>query len=140
MLKRINWSLVLKTFAWVICLSGVVVLMSFVGVKKQAVKCTNVKILIPGADNFIEREEIDGILKQSQGTLIGKTLENINLDDIEDKLKSNPYIGFAKVYADMDGIIHIEINQRQPLLRVINAGNQDFYIDRSGLKMPVSPN
>lgn len=140
MLKRINWTLIFKTFAWVICLSGMVVLMSFVSVKKAAVKCTNVKILIPGADNFIEREEIDAILKQNQGVLIGRKLEQINLDDIEDKLKSNPYIGFAKVYADMDGVIHIEINQRQPLLRVINAGNQDFYIDRKGLKMPVSPN
>ena len=96
MLNRINWTLILKTFAWVICLSGVVVLMSFVSVKKAAVKCTNVKILIPGADNFIEREEIDAILKQNQGVLIGRKLEQINLDDIEDKLKSNPYIGFAR--------------------------------------------
>ena len=140
MLKRIDWTLIFKTFAWVVCLSGVVVLMSFVGVKKATVTCTNVKILIPGADNFIEREEIDAILKQNQGILIGKKLEQINLDEIEDKLKSNPYIALAKVYADMDGVIHIEVKQRQPILRVINAGNQDFYIDRTGLKMPVSPN
>jgi len=140
MLKRINWTSVLKGLAWVICLAGVVVLMSFVGVKKHTVKCTNVKILIPGADNFIEREEIDAILKQSQGTLIGRKLEGINLNDIEQKIKSNPYIAFAKIYADMDGVIHIEIKQRQPILRVINAGNQDFYIDRNGLKMPVSAN
>jgi len=37
-------------------------------------------------------------------------------------------------------VIHIEISQRQPLLRIINAGGQDFYIDRNGLKMPISPN
>lgn len=140
MLKRINWTSVLKGLAWVVCLAGVVVLMSFVGVKKHTVKCTNVKILIPGADNFIEREEIDAILKQSQGTLIGRRLEGINLNDIEQKIKSNPYIAFAKIYADMDGVIHIEIKQRQPILRVINAGSQDFYIDRNGLKMPVSAN
>ncbi|HWW42606.1 cell division protein FtsQ [Pedobacter sp.] len=140
MLKRINWTSVLKGLAWVVCLAGVVVLMSFVGVKKHTVKCTNVKILIPGADNFIEREEIDAILKQSQGTLIGRKLEGINLNDIEQKIKSNPYIAFAKIYADMDGVIHIEIKQRQPILRVINAGSQDFYIDRNGLKMPVSAN
>lgn len=140
MLKRINWISVLKGLAWMICLAGVVVLMSFVSVKKHLVKCTNVKILIPGADNFIEREEIDAILKQSQGTLIGRKLEQINLNEIEQKIKSNPYIAFAKIYADMDGVIHIEIRQRQPILRVINAGSQDFYIDRNGLKMPVSAN
>lgn len=140
MLKRINWKLVFKSFAWVICLAGLVVLMGFVDLKKQTVKCSNVKILIPGADNFIEREEIDAILKQSQGTLIGRNLEQINLNQIEDKIKANPYIALAKIYADMDGVIHIEIKQRQPVLRVINASNQDFYIDRNGLKMPVSSN
>lgn len=140
MLKRINWTLVFKCFAWIICLSGLMVLMSFVGKKSSTVTCKNVKILIPGADNFIEREEIDAILKQSEGRLIGRNLEQINLEAIEKNIKSNPYIAFATVYADMDGVIHIEIRQRQPILRVINSSDQDFYIDKDGLKMPVSPN
>jgi cell division protein FtsQ len=140
MLKRINWKQVFKITAWIISLSGVVALMSFVEIKKQSVKCTDVKILIPGADNFIEREEIDDILKRNQGILIGKLLEQINLNEIEQKIKANPYIAFAKVYGDMDGVIHIEIKQREPILRIINAGGQDFYVDRNGLKMPMSSN
>lgn len=140
MFKNINWKSIFKSFAWIICLAGLVVLMSFVGEKKRTVKIVNVKIMIPGADNFIEREEIDAVLKQSQGALIGRSLEEINLHAIEKKIQSNPYIAMATVYADMDGVIHIEIKQRQPILRVINAGGQDYYIDRNGLKMPVSPN
>ena len=140
MLKRINWRAIGKGFVWVICLSGVIALMSFIEIKKQEVKCTNVNILIPGADNFIEREEIDVILKQSQGNLVGKLLEDINTHDIEGALKANPYIAYAKVYADMDGAINILIKQRQPVLRIINASGQDYYIDRDGLKMPMSPN
>ncbi|MFP5081132.1 cell division protein FtsQ/DivIB [Pedobacter sp. JCM 36344] len=140
MLKRINWTLVCKVFAWVVCLSGTVVLMSFVRIKQKTVTCKNIKILIPGADNFIEREEIDAILVQSQGKLIGRQLEHINLEEIEKSIKANPYIAFATVYADMDGVIHIEIQQRQPILRVINSNDQDYYIDRNGLKMPVSAN
>jgi len=140
MLRRINWKAITKGFAWALCLSGVVVLFSFIEVKKQEVKCTNVKILIPGVDNFIEREEIDAILKESQGELVGRKLEDINTHDIEKTMQANPYIAFAKVYADMDGVINIQIKQRQPVLRVINAGGQDYYIDREGLKMPMSPN
>lgn len=140
MLKKINWSAIFTGFAWLISLAGVVVLLSFINVKKQTVKCTDVKILIPGADNFIEREEIDAILKQDQGVLLGRNLEKINIHQIEKKLQSNPYIGFAKVYVDMDGILHIEIKQRQPILRILNAQGQDFYIDNDGLKMPTSSN
>ncbi|WP_052496400.1 cell division protein FtsQ [Pedobacter lusitanus] len=140
MLKRIDWKFVFKCFAWIVCLGGIVTLMSFVSIKKNTVTCTNIKILIPGADNFIEREEIDAILKQNEGQLIGRKLEGINLHAIEEKIKSNPYIAMSTVYADMDGVIHIEISQRQPLLRIISASGQDFYIDKNGLKMPVSVN
>lgn len=140
MLKRINRSAIFTGFAWLIGLAGVVVLLSFINVKKQTVKCTDVKILIPGADNFIEREEIDAILKEDQGVLLGRNLENINIHKIEKKLQSNPYIGFAKVYVDMDGVLHIEVKQRQPILRILNENGQDFYIDNDGLKMPISSN
>lgn len=140
MLKRINWSAIFTGFAWLISLAGVVVLLSFINVKKQTVKCKDVKILIPGADNFIEREEIDAILKEDQGVLLGRNLENINIHNIEKKLQSNPYIGFAKVYLDMDGVLHIEVKQRQPILRILNENGQDFYIDNDGLKMPISSN
>ena len=140
MLKKIRWHLVFKTTAWILSLAGIVVLMSFVETKKHTTKCTNVKILIPGADNFIEREEIDDILKRNQGILIGKVMDQINLNEIERNIKSNPYIASAKVFGDMNGVIHIEIEQREPVLRIINAGGQDFYVDREGLKMPVSSN
>ena len=140
MLKRINWKAVFKGFAWIFCLAGVVVLMSFIEVKKKTVKCKEIEILIPGADNFIEIEEIDAILKQGQGELIGRNLKNINLHNIEKSIAANPYIGFVKVYADMNGTVSIEVKQRQPVLRILNAGGQDYYVDRDGLKMPISPN
>jgi cell division protein FtsQ len=140
MLKRINWKLVFKCFGWAICLAGLVALMSFIGIKKKDILCNDIKVLIPGADNFIEREEIDAILKQGQGSLMGRRLNDINFEKIERTIKSNPFIAFAKVYADMDGAVHIEIQQRQPILRVVNASDQDFYIDMNGLKMPVSSN
>lgn len=140
MLKRINWKSLFKCFAWIVCLGGLLVLMSFVKGKKKTLVCTNVKILIPGADNFIEREEVDAILKQSQGSLIGQPLMDINLQQIEKSIIANPYIAYATVYADMNGVIQIKIKQRQPVLRLINAAGQDYYIDSNGLKMPVSPN
>jgi cell division protein FtsQ len=140
MLKRVNWKAIFKGFAWLTCLAGLVLLMGFIDKKKQTVKCDKIEILIPGADNFIEIEEIDAILKQSQGQLIGRDLEKINLHDIEKSIAANPYIGFVKVYAEMNGTIYVEVKQRQPVLRVLNAGGQDYYVDSEGLKMPVSPN
>jgi cell division protein FtsQ len=140
MLKRINWKAVLYTFIWVVCLSGLVVLMSFIEVKKQDLRCTDVKILIPGNRSFIDRIQIDSILLAKQGPLVGRWLTKINIQQLENTLKANPFIETARVYSDMDGVVHVQIEQREPVLRILNITNQDFYIDHKGYKIPTSPN
>jgi cell division protein FtsQ len=140
MLKRINWLAVLYTFIWVVCLSGLVVFMSFIEVNKATVKCKDVKVFIPGVRSFIDRAELDNMLTSVGGPLIGRELDKINIHLLENKLKANPFIEKAKIYADMDGVIHVMIEQREPLLRILNYTNQDFYIDKNGFKIPTSPN
>lgn len=140
MLKKINWKGILISFVWLLSLSGLVILMSFIEGKKSAQVCKDVKVILPGKDNFIERFEIDRILMTTGGQLVGRKLKDINIHQLENSLKSNPFIEFAKVYADMDGIVHVEVRQRIPLLRVINRANVQFYIDEKGNKMPLSEN
>jgi cell division protein FtsQ len=140
MFKKPIWRILLISFAWVLSLGGLVVLMSFIEIKKSEVVCKEVKIYIPGNQYFIDKEEVASILHLSSYTLVGRRIENINLHDLEGKLKASPFIELAKVYADMDGIIRIEISQRQPILRIMNQFDQDFYVDKNGLKIPLSAN
>jgi cell division protein FtsQ len=140
MFKKRIWRHILISFAWVISLGGLVVLMSFIEIKKAEVACREVKVYIPGNQYFIDREEVDNILKVHRHKLVGRLMENINLHDLEKKLKANPFIESAKVYADMDGIIKVEISQRQPIIRVMNQFDQDYYIDQHGVKIPLSAN
>ncbi len=128
------------SFAWLLSLGGLVVLMSFINIKKSEVVCKNVKIYIPGSQYFIDRQEVDNILQVNSHALIGRKMELINIHELEQRLKANPFIEFAKVYADMDGTINVEISQRQPILRLMNKYDQDFYVDQHGLKIPLSSN
>jgi cell division protein FtsQ len=138
--KKLIWKRLLVGFAWVICLGGLIVLMSFIEVKKSEVICRAVKVNIPGSQYFIDKQEVDQILQTSSHTLIGRKLESINIQELENKLKANPFIEFAKVYKEMDGILRVEISQRQPILRVMNHYDMDFYVDQHGLKIPLSSN
>jgi cell division protein FtsQ len=140
MFKKRIWQYLLIGFAWAVSLGGLIVLMSFIETKKAEVLCKDVKVYIPGNQYFIDRDEVDDILQIHSHALIGHKMERINLHDLQNKLKANPFIEYAKVYADMDGIITIEISQRQPVLRVMNRFDQDFYVDQHGLKMPLSAN
>ena len=140
MLKRINWKWAFYGFAWTLCLSGLFVLMSFISVKKGTLKCKNVIVILPGNNNFIERDEVDKILLESNELLVGRNLNGINIHKLENLLKSNPFIEYAKVFADMNGTIHVDIRQRKPLMRIVNMANVNFYIDEKGLKIPMSDN
>ncbi len=137
--KRI-WRNVFIGFSWLLSLGGLVVLMSFIGVKRSAVVCKAVKVYIPGSQFFIDKQEVDHILQLGNYSLVGQRMDKINMHGLENTLKANPFIEYAKVYADMDGTLMIEISQRTPILRMLNRFDQDFYIDRHGLKLPLSPN
>jgi cell division protein FtsQ len=140
MFKKRIWKRILIGCAWAISLGGLVVLMSFIEFKKSGVFCKAVKVYIPGNQYFIDKEEVDNIINVHKHQLVGRNMESINLHDLEKRLKANPFIESAKVYADMDGIIKVEISQREPVMRVMNQAGQDFYIDQHGLKIPMSPN
>lgn len=140
MSKKQIWRYILFGFIWVVTLSGVVVLMSFIEVKKSTLVCKKVDVIIPGSQYFIDREEVDHIIGINSNNLVGRRLENINLHALENKLKANPFVEKASVYADMDGVIEVEISQRQPMMRIMNRFDQDYYIDQHGLKIPLSNN
>jgi len=140
MLKKINWRAILFSFLWLISLGGLITLMSFIEIKKSTLKCKDVKVLLPGQFNFIERDEVDRILMENAGAMVGIDMNDINIHKLENALKANPFIEFAKVYADMTGVIQVQIRQRVPVLRVVNMANLHFYIDGNGNKIPLSDN
>lgn len=138
--KKLIWKRLLIGCAWVISLTGLVVLMSFIETKKAGVKCTSVNVSIPGGQYFIDKQEVDHIIEVTSHSLVGRPIENINIQELEDKLKANPFIEFAKVYTEMDGVLRVEVSQRQPILRIMNHYDMDFYVDQNGLKIPLSSN
>ncbi len=140
MFNKPIWRNILIGFTWLISLGGLVTLMSFIEIKKAEVVCTDVKVYIPGNQYFIDKQEIQDILQLNSTMLVGRKLDNINLHDLENKLKANPFVAHAKVYADMNGIIWMEVIQRQPIMRIMNQYDQDFYVDENGFKLPLSNN
>ena len=63
----------------------------------------------------------------------------INLHDLENVVFQNPLVEEAKVFLTIRGVLKTVIKQRTPIARV-NTGVEVYYIDRQGLKMPLSEN
>ena len=136
--KNINWHKLLYTSLWLVILVGMGFLMSFINVKSSEYACNDLQIVIPGEQSFIAREDVDKILKETQGSIVGKTLAAIPIHEIEKDLRAIPFVEKAIVSKDISGKITIKIKQREAVLRVINDFGNDFYVDNNGLKIPLS--
>jgi cell division protein FtsQ len=63
----------------------------------------------------------------------------INLHDLENVVYQNPLVEKVKVFITIDGGLKAVIKQRTPIARV-NTGTEVYYIDKQGVKMPLSKN
>ena len=62
----------------------------------------------------------------------------MNVTEIEQVLNSHPAVANAEVSMSIDGVVKVEIKQRRPVIRVINADGDSYYIDDEGKLMPLS--
>ena len=69
---------------------------------------------------------------------VGLELRDININDIEKRLKLEAPIKNAEVSTQLNGKINIQIEQRVPLIRIFTADVFNFYLDNEGIRIPAS--
>ena len=62
----------------------------------------------------------------------------IDLNYLEEKIKSNKFIKDIEIYNNLNNVVNININQFKPYARLINNIGDDYYIDKNGEIFPVS--
>ncbi|MCU7547753.1 hypothetical protein OCK74_01445 [Chitinophagaceae bacterium LB-8] len=108
--------------------------------KEQQHKCKEVSISIIGTGEkyYIGKTDISEILKAgTNDRLINRPLTQINLARLESLLEDNPWIKDAELYFDSRSVLHVIVTERQPIARVFAKNGNSFYIDSSGLRMPL---
>ena len=67
---------------------------------------------------------------------IGKKMERISTKSLERELSKHPLIDEAECYKTPSGKVCVEVTQRIPILRVMSANGQNYYLDNKGTIMP----
>lgn len=135
---RFNWRHLLYGVAGLVLAAGLVLLMGFIGTKSGGQACSAVRVIVLGDESFIEQKDITAMITEKHGEIVGRTLDDIPIHQIEQDLRQIPYVFSAIVTIDMDGQLTVRVKQREAVVRIINNRGLDFYIDRQGHKMPVS--
>jgi cell division protein FtsQ len=88
---------------------------------------------------FIQEEDIRDLLFQKFGNYMeGQPANKVPIEAIEKALEENLFIKKADVYIDAWNNLNIAIEQRKPLLRVMDLQDESYYLDAEGVKVPVS--
>ena len=92
------------------------------------------KYKIISDSTFVPKDKIESILDN----YFTKESLNINFNDLEKKIKSNPHIKKVTLYKDLTGNLNVIVNQFQPIARIVNENKSKKYFDIDGEIFPTS--
>lgn len=94
------------------------------------------------ADNrFVrERDVTELLFREFRHAIVGQPLELIDIEEIEEVLEQDIFIKDADVYVDALNKVHITIQQRLPIARVMDEQEESsYYLDEDGARVRTSP-
>jgi cell division protein FtsQ len=89
---------------------------------------------------FISKNDIGRILTRDGFNAAGKHGSEISLGEIENLVLENRIVKKVQAYITEPGVLHIDIWQKNPFLRISSQSGQGYYIDREGNIIPLSGN
>ncbi len=128
-----------KLYSITVLLGGFIFfLFGFAQVKNNHEKITGISVhFIENQPTFISAEKVNKLLIQSDAKLLNKAKSLINLHQIEQEVRKNQMLEDVALYVSLNGVLNADVVQRVPIARFQN-GTESYYIDRQGLKMPLS--
>lgn len=115
-----------------------IIIPSFMSDRVYNELCREIKITIVDSSEyrFISSDRILSMIQDEEIEALGLGLETINLEGIEDLLSSVRELECAEVYTTADGVLHVDADQRDPVMRVITSYGNNYYIDKHGYVIP----
>ncbi len=137
---NIDWKKVFRVSLRVFIIAGFLASVGFAEHSRSAIQCKEIVINVDDSlgNSFVQQIDIEQLINDKFGILKGKQLSSINISLLEKIIDGNPFVLKAQVFSTVDGKLIVEVKQRTPVVRVINAFNESFYIDDCGVLMPMS--
>ena len=110
--------------------------------KKQSTGAEGIEINVtplPDGHFLVDSMDIAKTIKRSFAfEWSGHQIGLLNTERLERVLEDDPFILNADVYVNARNMIYIMVQQREPVLRIIDDNGLQYYIDKDGNKMPLS--
>jgi len=108
---------------------------------RRTLTCSGMQVDIVDSTrlSFVSREDVKKYIEKDYGAYVGQKLDSVNLKKIENILDGRSAILKSEAFTTSDGILHIEITQREPVVR-FQKGDTGYYADETGFIFPLQSN
>jgi len=105
---------------------------------RASIKDITIKMVNINENHFLDENDIIDFMQLDRENLKGATLNKVNLKEVEQKIKREPFIKDAQLYSDLKGNLVVRTELRRPVARIVRNDGPDGYIAEDGTIMPVS--
>ena len=124
---------------WILVLTAMIASVAFTNVKQQEVLCKSVNVIIEdNGQYFVEASDVMQMISSKAQQPVGKPVSLINTAVLEKCINANPFVANAQIFLTIDGIMHVKVMQRNPVMRIMTDNGESFYVDDQGIVMPLS--
>jgi cell division protein FtsQ len=129
-----------KIATWILTIVYLFLIAGFVSNRYENQLCNEIKITIQDSLNsgFLSQEDVLGILDKKGLHYLGEPLSQIDLTKLEDEILSNQIVKDCRAYTGTNGLLYIDLTQREPFVRIIDKRGDGYYIDFDGNILALS--
>lgn len=108
------------------------------GRERAEITCDSLDVKIHDArrKGFVTQADVTQAIASGYGQCRGRKLESINLATIEEICSNLSAVEKSQAYVTRDGVLHIDIEQRDPVLKFITPDG-GYYADGKGFIFPL---
>lgn len=107
--------------------------------KRRELACLGVRVEFADEYRFVTKEDVEAYLKKDYGPYIGKRLDSLNLEKVENILEKKSAVLKTDAYTTPDGYLNVRIWQRAPVV-MFKKADIGFYSDDHGFLFPLQSN
>lgn len=118
----------------------VILLLGFVNSKRHELNCWRLDVEVNRANGyyFVDDKDILHAIYALGDSLINSPMVDIDTDKLQLVVNAVPGVRRADVFKTIDGRVSVNVEQCQPLVRIMNRDGSGFYLDRDGSSLPLS--
>ena len=82
--------------------------------------------------HFVTKRQLLNLAYGNSGRIVGKPVKDVSVSEIENRINLLRELKKAEVYMAIDGTVHIYVEQRNPVMRVMPGDGGDYFVDEEG--------